>query len=93
MQLASYAKKQIGRGMKSVRRGREEEERIMYNWYPNYKMSLPTPWYIAMPISLVLGTLTYTQEGLWYTVSTATTNSKSLHFTCLESAALLTPSN
>ena len=39
MQLARYDKKQIGRGMKSVRRGREEEERIMYNWYQNYKMS------------------------------------------------------
>ena len=70
MQLASYAKKQIGRGMKSVRRGREEEERIMYNWYPNYKYLYLPPWSIAMPISLVLGTLTYTQEGLWYTVST-----------------------
>ena len=36
MQLAHYSKRQIGRGMNSVRRGREEEERIMYNWYPNY---------------------------------------------------------
>ena len=82
MQLAHYAKRQIGRGMNG------KEERIMYNWYPNYKMSLPTTTIYCHANSLVL---TYTQEGFWYMVTTAITNSKSLHFTCLDSAALLTP--
>ena len=76
MQLARYAKKQIGRGMKSVRRGREEDKIIMYNWYPNYKMSLSTTMIYCHANSLVL---TYTQESIWYTVSTAITNSN--HFT------------
>ena len=71
MQLARYAKKQIGRGMKSVRRGREEEERIMYNWYPNYKMSLPTTMIYCHANFTGIRHINIPQEGLWYTVSTA----------------------
>ena len=72
----------------AARWGREEEERIMYNWYPNYKMSLPTTMiYYHANFTGIPHT-----GGFWYTVSTAITNSKSLHFTCLDSATLLTPS-
>ena len=44
-----------------------------------------------MPILLVLGTLTYHKRVLVH-CEYCITNSKSLHFTCLESGALLTPS-